>query len=77
MGHNVLWSLNYSDIQGLEKEDRIAYKKIPEKLNKDPGLDLKIKSKDGREYMLKKMDRRDEAFSQIIGFSDIIWQVVW
>lgn len=77
LGHDVLWSLDYNDVQGLEKEDRIAYKQIPDKLNKDSGLDLKVKSKGGMEYMLKKVDGRDEAFSQIVGFSEIIWQVVW
>jgi hypothetical protein len=77
MGHNVLWSLRYDQLEKFEKEDRIASKNIPKKLQKDSGQDLKIGSRDGREYLLKQVDRRDEAFSQVIGFSNITWQVVW
>ena len=77
MGHNVLWSLKYEEIEKFEKQDRIAQKNIPSKLQRDSGQDLKIGSRDGREFMLKQVDKRDEAFSQIVGFSNIPWQVVW
>lgn len=77
LGNNVLWSLQYDKLQRLEKEDRIVQKNIPSKLQRDSGQDLKIVSLDDREYVLKQVDKRDEAFSQIIGFSNISWQVVW
>lgn len=72
-----MWSLKYDELQGFEKEDRIAYKKIPEKLHKDSGQDLRIKSKNGQDWLLRNVDKRDEAFSQVIGFSDVVWQVNW
>ncbi|KAL1648199.1 hypothetical protein SLS61_007071 [Didymella pomorum] len=77
MGHNVLWSLRYEELEKFEKQDRIVQKNIPSKLQRDSGQDLKIGSRDGREFMLKQVDKRDEAFSQIVGFSNIPWQVVW
>jgi len=77
MGHNVLWSLKYEEIERFEKEDRIVQKHIPSRLQKDAGQDLKIGSKAGEEYLLKQVDRRDEAFSQVVGFSNITWQIVW
>lgn len=77
LGHNVLWSVQYDELQRLEKEDRIVQKNIPSKLQRDSGQDLKIGTRDGREYVLKQVDKRDEAFSQIIGYSNVTWQVVW
>lgn len=77
MGHNVIWSLRYEQLERIEKQDRVASKNIPNKLQKDSGQDLKIGTRDGREYLLKQVDKRDEAFSQIVGFSNITWQVVW
>ncbi|KAF1349477.1 hypothetical protein EJ07DRAFT_139711 [Lizonia empirigonia] len=77
MGHHVLWSLRYEELQKFEKQDRIVQKNIPSKLQRDSGQDLKIGSRDGREYLLKQVDKRDEAFTQIVGFSNITWQVVW
>jgi hypothetical protein len=77
MGHDVLWSIRYDQLEKLEKEDRIVSKNIPGKLQRDSGQDLKFGSRDGREYLLKQVDKRDEAFTQIIGFSNITWQVVW
>ena len=72
-----MWSLRFEELQRVEKEDRIVQKNISSKLQKDSGQDLKFGSRDGREYLLKQVDKRDEAFSQIIGFSNITWQVVW
>lgn len=77
MGHNVLWSLRYDELERVEKQDRMVQRHIPSQLRRDQGQDLKICDKAGREYFLKQVDRRDEAFSQIIGFSNITWQVVW
>jgi len=77
MGHNVLWSLRYDELQKVEKEDRVVQMHIPKKLQMDSGQDLKIGSRDGKEYLLKQVDKRDEAFSQIVGFSNVAWQVVW
>lgn len=42
--------------------------------------DLRIASSladDGGETVLKDMEDRDQAFSQIVGFSEITWQIVW
>jgi hypothetical protein len=77
MGHEVLWSLRYGELEALEKQDRVVTKKVPGKLQKDSGMDLKIRSKGGREEVLKNVEERDEAFSQIVGFSENLWQVVW
>ncbi len=77
LGHNILWSLNYDDVQWFVKQDRIVYKHVPDKLQWDSGQDLKIVSKDGEEHVLRQVDNRDEAFSQVIGFSNVTWQVVW
>ena len=77
MGFNVLWSLRYEELEKFEKQDRIVQKNIPSKLQRDSGQDLKIISRDGMEHMLKQVEKRDEAFSQIVGFSNIPWQVVW
>lgn len=40
-------------------------------------MDLKIKGRGGREEVLGDVKGRDEAFSQIVGFSEEVWQVVW
>ena len=77
LGHNVLWSLRYDELERFEKEDRVVQKNIPRRLQKDSGQDLKIVGRDSREYLLKQVVKRDEAFSQVIGFSNITWQVVW
>lgn len=69
--------LAYDEIQRLEKEDRIVSKNIPDKLKRDSGKDLRIVSETGQEWLLKNMDQRDEAFSQIVGFSKNDWQVLW
>ena len=31
----------------------------------------------GVEYVVRNMTDRDQAFSQIVGFSLVTWQVVW
>jgi len=77
MGFKVLWSLRYDQLQKFEKEDRVVQKNLPSKLQRDSGQDLKLVCKDGNEYTLEQVQNRNEAFSQIIGFSNINWQVVW
>lgn len=77
MGHHVLWSLRYDELQKFEKEDRIVQKHVPDKVQWDSGQDLWVGSRGGREFLLKRVHNRDEAFSQVIGFSGISWQVVW
>ena len=74
--HNVHWTLLYSEINKLEKQDRIVAKSIP-KVKTDSGKDLRLVSKTGEEWLLENVDDRDQAFSQIIGFSSTTWQVVW
>ena len=77
MGHEVLWSLQYEEIQALEKQDRVAAKKLPGKLQRDSGMDLTIRGTGEKEEVLGDVKGRDEAFSQIVGFSEEVWQVVW
>ena len=75
-----MWSLKYEEVQALEKQDRVATKKLPGKLQRDSGMDLKIRGKGGKggkEEVLGDVKGRDEAFSQIVGFSEEVWQVVW
>ncbi|KAH6491886.1 hypothetical protein HBI55_139880 [Parastagonospora nodorum] len=77
VGHKMHFTLAYSQISRIEKEDRIVAKKVPGKIQSDSGLDLKLVLSDGNEYVLGDMRQRDEAFSQILGFSATVWQVVW
>lgn len=77
-GHNEQFALLYSQLNKLEKVDRVASKKIPKpEPIKDSGKDLKFVDREGKEYLLNNVDGRDEAFSQVVGFSDTDWQVVW
>jgi hypothetical protein len=34
-------------------------------------------AKENKEFVLVSVDLRDQVFSQILGFSDTTWQVVW
>jgi hypothetical protein len=68
--------LPYSEITNLEKVNRLVQKAIPTP-KRDSGKDLRIVDKQGKEVMLVNVDSRDQAFSQIVGFSDTVWQVVW
>jgi len=74
VGRKMHFSLAYARISRIEKEDRVVAKKVPGKLQSDSGLDLKFVLSgegegEGREYVLSDMHQRDEAFSQIVGFS--------
>ncbi|KAF2853539.1 hypothetical protein T440DRAFT_505843 [Plenodomus tracheiphilus IPT5] len=75
--HAVHFTIPYEHIQKLEKEDRVVKKNVPDKLSRDSGKDLKIVDILGRETLLKDLEQRDEAWSQIVGFSKVNWQVVW
>jgi hypothetical protein len=77
IGHTEHWHILYDQINRIEKQDRVVTKKVPAKLKTNSGMDLKIVTKAGREVMLDDMEQRDEAFSQIVGFSTTKWQVVW
>jgi hypothetical protein len=77
MGHKEHFHIRYDHINRIEKEDRLVSKKIPNKLQKDSGKDLKLVLKNGAEILLSDMVQRDEAFSQIVGFSQSTWQIVW
>jgi len=74
---NVHWILPYNRIQRIEKVDRITTKNIPDKLQTRSGQDIRFVDKGGEEYVLKDLERRDEAFSLVVGFSRTTWQVVW
>ncbi|KAF2743486.1 hypothetical protein M011DRAFT_471419 [Sporormia fimetaria CBS 119925] len=85
-GKNEVFRIHYSDIDRLEKVDRIISKNLPKpEPIKDSGKDLRIVVKGGKggvgareeEFVLNNVDDRDEAFGQIVGFSDTDWQVVW
>ena len=41
------------------------------------GQDLKFSGVDGAEYTVENVSGRDEAFSQIIGYTDLTWLVEW
>ncbi|KAF1944695.1 hypothetical protein EJ02DRAFT_452296 [Clathrospora elynae] len=75
--HVVHFTLPYDKIHNLEKQNRQIAKNVPEKLVRDSGKDLRLVDAQGREWVLKDVDQRDEAFSQIVGFSRTTWQVVW
>jgi hypothetical protein len=77
IGHVVHFQLSYSLINKIEKKDRIVAKNVPSKLTTDSGKDLLLVTKVGVEYLLKNMEQRDEAFSQVVGFSQATWQIVW
>lgn len=71
------FTIPYDHIQVLEKVDRVVKKNVPDKLSRDSGKDLKIVDILGRERLLRDLDQRDEAWSQIVGFSRVDWQVMW
>jgi hypothetical protein len=72
----VQWALPYSQIERIEKITRIVGGSVP-KPKSDSGKDLKLQSKTGQEWILSNVDLRDQVFSQIVGFSDSVWQIVW
>lgn len=76
-GHSVLWHIQFEQLEKIEKEDRVVTKNLPGKLQRDSGKDLRVTSMSGETHLLKKVDKRDEAFSQMTGFSNIVWQVLW
>jgi hypothetical protein len=73
IGHKEEWSLRYEDIERLEKITRQVQKSI----GSDSGDDLRIVARGGREFEVKNVGKRDECFSQIVGFAPVDWQVVW
>jgi len=73
IGHKQEFTLKYENIEKLEKVVRIVSKG----LGKNSGEDLKIVGPSESEFLLKNMKDRDQAFSQIVGFSSVRWQVVW
>ena len=73
----VHFTLPYDQINNLEKIDRNIAKNIPPKLIRDSGKDLKLVDKTGQMWVLKDVEHRDEAFAQIVGFSNTTWQVLW
>jgi hypothetical protein len=77
VGHTTHFHIPYDQISQIEKQDRIVTKKVPDKLKMDSGKDLKLVTKPGLAYLLTNMEQRDEAFSQIVGFSQTEWQVIW
>jgi hypothetical protein len=77
IGHNSHLHVAYDQIEKLEKQDRVVTKKIPSQLKTDSGKDMKMVTKTGLEYLLTDMEQRDEAFSQIVGFSQTEWQIIW
>ena len=46
-------------------------------LGQKSGEDLKICGPGGVEFVVSDVRERDQAFSQIVGFSGERWQVVW
>ncbi|KAF2875857.1 hypothetical protein BDV95DRAFT_562773 [Massariosphaeria phaeospora] len=75
-GHKLHFVLAYDQINNVEKVDRVVGKTVP-KPKTDSGKDLRLVTKAGHEFLVKNLDKRDVAFSQIVGFSQTTWQVVW
>ncbi|CAN9345262.1 unnamed protein product [Alternaria alternata] len=73
--HQVLFSLPYDRIGYLEKQDRHVEKMV--KVLKECDKDLRLVDRDEHEWILHEVEKRDEAFSQIVGFSRTSWQVIW
>jgi hypothetical protein len=73
--HDVVFSLPYEQISHLEKQDRHEEKML--KFLKEFDKDLRFLDSNGREWILHEVEKRDEAFSQIVGFSRTTWQVLW
>lgn len=76
IGHHTHWILPYDLVNKIEKQDQVVAKSIV-KMKPEAGKGMKIVSRAGEEFALEKMEERDQAFSQILGFSPITWQVVW
>ncbi|KAH7378192.1 hypothetical protein DE146DRAFT_701511 [Phaeosphaeria sp. MPI-PUGE-AT-0046c] len=79
LDHAALFHVPHAQLELVEKMDRVVAKKLPAKIKSNSGKDLKISlSKGGeREYVVQDMEKRDEAFGQIVGFSGRVWQVIW
>jgi hypothetical protein len=73
--HQSLFSLPYDQIGYLEKQDRHVEKMV--KVLKECDKDLRLVDRDEHEWILHEVEKRDEAFSQIVGFSRTSWQVIW
>ena len=50
---------------------------MPGKLQRDSGMDLKIKGRAGAEFVVEDVEGRDEVFRRVVGVSGSEWQVVW
>jgi hypothetical protein len=44
---------------------------VQKTIGKDSGDDLRIVGPNDEEYLLMSMEKKDECFSQIVGFSDV------
>jgi hypothetical protein len=87
LGGNTLWECPFRDMRKLEKVTRV----IKQKISKGNGEDLKIvRAADPgtglegvhvkeavEEYLITDLNERDQVFSQIVGYSEGEWQVVW
>ena len=50
---------------------------MPGKLQRDSGMDLRIRGKGGWEGVVEDVEGRDEVFRRVVGVSGSEWQVVW
>jgi hypothetical protein len=66
----------YKQLNNVEKRNRIMDTNTP-KIKSDSGKDLRLVDRDGRDWIVENVEKRDQAFAQIIAFSDSQWQVVW
>ena len=74
---SVHFTIPYDHIKSIEKEDGLFKKNVPDKLTRGSGKHLKIVDILERETLLENMEQRNEAFSQIVGFSKSTWQISW
>ncbi|KAF2006230.1 hypothetical protein P154DRAFT_255636 [Amniculicola lignicola CBS 123094] len=81
IGHDVHWTISYDQISRIEKITRLVGQRMPDQISKNSEEDLKIilKGKEESEgiHLLASVKGRNELFSQILGFSNTEWQVVW
>lgn len=76
IGDAAVFNIPHAQLEKVEKMDRIVAKKLPAKIKSVSGKDLKVVV-GGKEYVIQDMEGRDEAFGQIVGFSEQVWQVAW
>ena len=79
IGHKDLWSCEYAEIVRVEKVNRIAKRSLKGASGEDLRISVENKKFKGveTEVLFKDLHQRDQLFSQVVGFSEVRWQVAW